>query len=72
MSLRKLLFARLKLMGMGVALMLDQRELPDPRIGLGSKLLIGSFQPRRDVYGVAIGSVVEEATEIADDRAFLE
>jgi hypothetical protein len=33
-------------------------------------LLVGSFQPRRNVDGVAIGRVVEEApaTKIADDR----
>jgi hypothetical protein len=36
----------------------------------GAELLVGSFQSRRNVYGVAIGCVIEEATatEIADDR----
>ena len=36
----------------------------------GAELLVGSFEPRRNVYGVAIGCIVEEATttEIADDR----
>ena len=36
----------------------------------GAELLVGSFQSRRNVYGVAIGCIVEEATatEIADDR----
>ena len=36
----------------------------------GAKLLVGSFEPRRNVYSVAIGCIVEEATttEIADDR----
>src|SRR5450830_1883122 len=36
----------------------------------GAELLVGGFQPRRDVDGIAIGCVVEEtaATEIADDR----
>ena len=36
----------------------------------GAELLVGCFQPRRNVDGVAIGCVVEEAAapEIADDR----
>src|SRR5674476_527040 len=36
----------------------------------GAELFVGGFQPRRDIDGVAIGCVVEEAaaTEIADDR----
>ncbi len=36
----------------------------------GAELLIGGFQPRRDIDGVAIGGVIEEtiAAEIADDR----
>jgi hypothetical protein len=36
----------------------------------GAELLVGSFQPRRNVYGIAVGRVVEEAAaaEIADDR----
>jgi hypothetical protein len=35
-----------------------------------AELLVGSFQSRRNVDGVAIGCVVEEAptTKIADDR----
>ena len=35
-----------------------------------AELLVGIFQSRRNVYGIAIGRVVEEATatEIADDR----
>ena len=36
----------------------------------GAELLVGGFQPRRDIDGVAIGGVIEEAAaaEIADDR----
>jgi hypothetical protein len=36
----------------------------------GAELLVGSFEPRRNVYSVAIGCVVEEATaaEITDER----
>ena len=36
----------------------------------GAKLLVGAFEPRRDIDGVAIGGVVEKmaAAEGADDR----
>ena len=36
----------------------------------GAKLLIGGFQSRRDVNGIAVGGVIEKpaATKVSDDR----
>ena len=48
---------------------LDLRREGCADANAGAELLVGGFQPRRDVDGVAIGGVVEEAAaaEIADN-----